>query len=124
MILITIKHQDGEREYISYHCNKVLTEKQYHHVYQNSGSFNPLEEKILKDIWEDDVELCDDGYYWRDTSVVEIEDVRDLSKTRFETLIELGILHRKDIFGRGNDLWNGMLLHARKLKEEKSNDNI
>ena len=39
--------------------------------------------------WDEDNEA-----WWRDTSLVWIEDVRDLSKTRFETLIELGILYR------------------------------
>ena len=104
MILIKIKHQEGEREYTSYHYKTALTEKQYNHAAQLD--FNPtrrdgyppysLEEKIIKEIWEDEISEYDNinDAWWRDTSVVWIEDVRDLSKTRFETLVELGILYR------------------------------
>jgi len=96
MILITIKHQDGEREYTSYHYKTALTEKQYYHAAQLDSRPNSLEEKIIKEIWEDDISDYDDGTeaWWRDTSVVWIEEVRDLSKTRFNTLVQLGILYR------------------------------
>ena len=96
MILIKIKHQDGEREYTSYHYKTELTEKQYNHAAQLDFNPNSLEEKIIKEIWEDDISDYDDinEAWWRDTSIVWIEDVRDLSKTRFETLIELGILYK------------------------------
>ena len=96
MILIKIKHQDGEREYTSYHYKTSLTEKQYNHAAQLDFNPNSLEEKIIKEIWEDDISDYDDinEAWWRDTSIVWIEDVRDLSKTRFETLVELGILYR------------------------------
>lgn len=96
MILIKIKHQDGEREYTSYHYKTSLTEKQYNHAAQLDFNPNSLEEKIMKEIydgwsleWDEEHEA-----WWRDTSLVWIEDVRDLSRTRFETLVELGILYR------------------------------
>ena len=96
MILIKIKHQDGEREYTTYHYKTALSEKQYQHALSLDFNPNSLEEKIMKEIydgwsleWDEDNEA-----WWRDTSLVWIEDVRDLSKTRFETLVELGILYR------------------------------
>jgi len=109
MILITIKHQDGEREYTSYHykksfpcqhCNEQLEiSKEF---YDASDDLNPpykgdaIEENIIKEIydgwdlkWDEDQEA-----WWHDTSLVWIEDVHNLSKNQFETLIELGILYK------------------------------
>ncbi len=89
MILITCACVIGEREHLTYHYAKNYTSKDYY-------DSDTLYDSLIKEIWE----LTDDDYnaeedeWWKGEDIVYIYDVRDLSKTRFETLVELGILYK------------------------------
>jgi|TARA_R100001530_G_scaffold133306_1_gene106524 hypothetical protein len=88
MILITMQHQVGDYEFNSYHYRVNLTEKEYY-------DSDTLEETLVKEIWQGEITGYDEDNesWWRDTTLVSIGLVQDLSPTRFKTLKELSILY-------------------------------
>ena len=93
MILITLREQNGEREYFSYHYIRNMTTVDYHDN-PNKTEYE-LDVEIMTELgyeeFEDDYEEGA-NMWWFDTSLIGVDEVRHLSETRFETLKELGIL--------------------------------
>ena len=93
MILITLREQNGEREYFSYHHIRNMTTVDY---YDNPNKTEyeldvGIMTKLGYDVYEDNYEE-DASMWWFDTSLIGVDEVRHLSETRFATLKELGIL--------------------------------
>ena len=94
MILITLKEQNGEQEYFSYHYMRSMTTSDY---YDNPNKTEyELDVEIMTelgfDVHKDTYEI-DASMWWFDTRMIGIDSIQNLSETRFKTLNELGILY-------------------------------
>ncbi len=103
MILITLKEQNGEQEYFSYHYMRSMTADDYYNNpnYTEDETNNlrleygldvEIMTKLGYDVHEDNYEE-DDGMWWFDTRMIGVDGIQNLSETRFKTLKELGILY-------------------------------
>lgn len=94
MILITLKEQNGEQEYFSYHYMRSMTTADY---YDNPNQTEyELDVEIMTELGYDvhkDAYEVDHSMWWFDTRMIGIDSIQNLSETRFKTLKELGILY-------------------------------
>jgi len=94
MILITLKEQNGEQEYFSYHYMRSMTADDYYNNPNHTeyGLDVEIMTELGYDVHEDNYEE-DDGMWWFDTRMIGVDGIQNLSETRFKTLKELGILY-------------------------------
>ena len=94
MILITLKEQNGEQEYFSYHYMRSMTTSDY---YDNPNKTEyELDVEIMTELGFDvhkDTYDIDVSMWWFDIRMIGIDSIQNLSETRFKTLNELGILY-------------------------------